>query len=60
MFAKIGLTTAVFAGHCPAAQSTPAGLDRVLRAICPIGTAPFAAARQSAARGLGDAKVQAL
>jgi hypothetical protein len=45
---------------CPAAQSTPAGLDRVLRAICPIGTVPFAAVRQSDARSLGDAKVQAL
>jgi RNA-directed DNA polymerase len=52
--------TAVFAGHRPAAQSTPAGLDRVLRALRLIGAVPLAPAHQSDAGGLGDAKVQAL
>jgi len=47
--------TAVFAGHRPAAQSTPAGLDRVLRALRLIGAVPLAQAHQSDAGGLGDA-----
>jgi hypothetical protein len=52
--------TAVVAGNRPATQSTPAGLDRVLRAIRPIVAVPHTATRQSDARSLGDAQVQAL
>ena len=50
----------VLGGDCSAAQSSPAGLDRVLRAVCPLGVVPLASVRQSDARGLGHAKVQAL
>ena len=39
--------TAVFAGHRPAAQSTPSGLDRVLRALRLIGAVPLAPAHQT-------------
>src|SRR2546429_4855391 len=45
--------TANVAGHRPATQSTPAGLDRVLRTICLIGAVPLAPAHQSDA---GDRK----
>jgi len=38
--------TAIVAGHRPAAQSTPADLDRVLRTICPVGAVPLATPRQ--------------
>ena len=41
-------------------QSTPAGVDRILRAIRALGTGAFAPIRQSNASGLGDAEVQAL
>src|SRR5664280_3400101 len=41
-------------GTEPVAQATPPGLDRVLRAICPIGAVPRAPIRQSDDIGLGD------
>src|SRR5208282_554728 len=46
--------------HRPEAQSAPAGVDRVLWAIQPRSAGGHAPTRQSDARGLGDAEVQAL
>ena len=44
-----------FAGHRPADQSSPTGMDCVLWALCPLGADSRAALRQSDARGMGDA-----
>jgi group II intron reverse transcriptase/maturase len=52
--------TADLAGHCPATQSSPSGMDCVLWALCPLGAVSLAALPQSDARGVGDAQVQAL
>ena len=41
-------------------QSSPTGLDRILRTIRTLGTVPFAQIRQLNASGLGDAEIQAL
>src|SRR4029077_19023180 len=41
-------------------QSSPTGVDRILRTIRAIGSVPSAQIRQSDASGLGHAEVQAL
>jgi hypothetical protein len=50
----------VVGGNCPSTQSTPARVDRVLRAVHTFGVAAFVPTRQSDAVGLGSTEVQAL
>jgi RNA-directed DNA polymerase len=48
----------VSGGYRAADQSTPAGVDWILRAVYPLGTVSLAQVRKSKAPGLGEAEVQ--